>query len=71
MSVTQQYFLDTYRARRLGEVLPPPPGAHDWRTARELHGYWRFRAVVAERPARGRLRETLGRWLHRQARPTC
>lgn len=71
MSVTQQYVLDTCRARQLGEVPPPPPGAHDWRTAREPRGYLRFRAVVAERQAHGRLRATLGRWLHRRPRPTC
>ena len=72
MSITQQYFLDTYRAQRLGEAPPPPPGTHDWRTARELCGYWQFRAVVAERPAHGRrLRRALGRWLHPQARSAC
>ena len=64
MSITQQYFLDTYRAQRLGETPPPPPGTHDWRTARELRGYWQFRAVVAERPAQGRLRRALGRLVH-------
>ncbi|WP_327402227.1 hypothetical protein OG194_20230 [Streptomyces sp. NBC_01288] len=62
MSITQQYVLDTHRAQRLGETPPPPPGTHDWRTARELRGYWQFRAVVAELPAQGRLRRALGRW---------
>ncbi|MCX5236375.1 hypothetical protein OG824_14330 [Streptomyces prunicolor] len=71
MSVTQQYLLDTYRAQRLGEAPPPPPGTHDWQTARELRGYRQFRAVVAERPARGRLRRALGRWLHPRARSAC
>lgn len=61
MSITQQYFLDTYRAQRLGETAPPAPGAHDWRTARELLDYRQFRAVVAERPARGRIRQARGR----------
>lgn len=47
MSITQQHLLDSYRAQRLGETPPPPPGTHDWRTAREPRGYRRFRAVVA------------------------
>ncbi|MEU1043246.1 hypothetical protein [Streptomyces sp. NPDC005907] len=63
MSITQQYLLDTYRARQLGEPLPPAPGAHDRRTARELRDVRRFHAVVAGRPARGRIREAAGRWL--------
>ena len=71
MSITQQYFLDTYRAQRLGEIAPPAPGAHDWRTAREMRDYWQFRAVIAERPAHGRIRQTLGRWLHLHPRSAC
>ncbi|MDH6214569.1 hypothetical protein [Streptomyces pseudovenezuelae] len=63
MSITQQYLLDTYRARRLGEPAPPAPGANDWQVVRELRDHWQFRAVVAGRPARGRIRQTLGRWL--------
>ncbi|MFD8654421.1 hypothetical protein, partial [Streptomyces mirabilis] len=50
MSITQQYFLDTYRARRHGEPAPPAPGAHDWQVARELRDLRRSRAVVAGRP---------------------
>ena len=68
MSITQQHALDTYRARRLGETPPPLPGTHDWRTARELRGYWQFRAVVTGRPAGGRVRRALGR-LGRLGRP--
>ncbi|WP_416960935.1 hypothetical protein [Streptomyces sp. Agncl-13] len=71
MSVTQQYLLDTYRAQRLGETPPPPPGTHDWRTARELRDYRQFRAVITEHPAHGRLRRALGRWLHPRARSAC
>ncbi|WP_405991710.1 hypothetical protein [Streptomyces sp. NBC_00986] len=71
MSITQQYLLDTYRAQRLGETPQPPPGTHDLRTLRELRGYRQFRAVVAERPAHGRLRRALGRLLHPQARSAC
>ncbi|MFJ3898343.1 hypothetical protein [Streptomyces sp. NPDC090083] len=61
MSITQQHALDTYRALHLGQTPPPPPGSHAWRTARELRGHRRFRAVVTGRPARGRVRRALGR----------
>jgi hypothetical protein len=70
MSITQQYLLDTYRARRLGEPAPPAPGADDWQVVRELRDRWQFRAVVAGRPARGRIRQALGRWLRPRARST-
>ncbi|MFE5140930.1 hypothetical protein ACFRDV_25180 [Streptomyces fagopyri] len=63
MSVTQQYLLDTHRARQHGEPVPPAPGRNDWRVARELRDHRRLRAVLAGRPARGRTREALGRWL--------
>ncbi|MER6527813.1 hypothetical protein [Streptomyces sp. NPDC001508] len=63
MSVTQQYFLDIHRARQHGEPAPPAPGTGDVRLVRELRDLRRFRAVVAGRPARGRLRHALGRWL--------
>ncbi|MFC9848037.1 hypothetical protein ACFWFF_24225 [Streptomyces sp. NPDC060223] len=64
MSVTQQYLLDTYRARQHGDAAPPAPGMHDWQAVRELRDHRRFRAVLAGRPAHGRMREALGRWLH-------
>ncbi|MFD8736382.1 hypothetical protein ACFV06_15925 [Streptomyces sp. NPDC059618] len=64
MSITQQYLLDSYRASQHGEAAPPAPGSHDWETARELRDHRRFRAVLAGRPARGRLRGALSRWLH-------
>ncbi|MGC9542362.1 hypothetical protein [Streptomyces sp. UG1] len=70
MSITQQHLLDTYRAVRLGEVAPPPPGTHDWQVVREWRDHHRFRAVVAGRPARGRIRQALGRWLHVRPRST-
>ncbi|MFJ8005475.1 hypothetical protein [Streptomyces fagopyri] len=63
MSVTQQYLLDTHRARQHGEPVPPAPGRNDWRVVRELRDHRRLRAVLAGRPARGRAREALGRWL--------
>lgn len=68
MSVTQQYLLDTHRARQHGEPGPPAPGRNDWRVARELRDHRRFRAVLAGRPARGRTREALGRWLRGRPR---
>ncbi|MCX4610798.1 hypothetical protein OHB25_30050 [Streptomyces mirabilis] len=72
MSITQQYFLDTYRARRHGEPAPPAPGAHDWQVARELRDLRRSRAVVAGRPAHGRIRQALGRRLRgRRPHPGC
>ncbi|OIJ89806.1 hypothetical protein [Streptomyces colonosanans] len=72
MTVTEQYLLDTYRARRLGEPAPPAPGTHDWQLVRELRDYRRFRAVLAGRPARGRLRAALSRLLPgRRPHPTC
>jgi len=64
MSITQQYLLDTYRARQHGEPAPPAPGSHDWQAVRELRDHRRFRAVLAGRPAHGRIREALRRWLH-------
>ncbi|MFF8728818.1 hypothetical protein ACF073_20295 [Streptomyces sp. NPDC015171] len=67
MSITQQYLLDSHRARALGEPVPPAPGRHDVRVLRELRDHRRFSAVVAERPARGRVRYALRRWLSPRA----
>ncbi|MFD5796027.1 hypothetical protein ACFWIO_21290 [Streptomyces diastatochromogenes] len=67
MSITQQYLLDTYRARLHGEPDPPAPGRHDRDLMRELSDYRRFRAVLAERSAHGRLRQALTRWLRPRA----
>jgi hypothetical protein len=69
MSITQQYALDAYHARQHGEPPVPAPGAHDWQVMRELRDYQQFRAVLASRPARGRLRRALARRL--RPRPTC
>ncbi len=64
MSITQQYLLDTYRARQHGDPTPPAPGAHDWQVMRELRDHRRFRAAaLTGRPARGRLRAALTRLL--------
>ncbi|MGW2776695.1 hypothetical protein ACWC4C_30060 [Streptomyces olivaceoviridis] len=68
MSITQQYLLDSYRARLHGEPGPPAPGRRDLGLAREIRDHWRFRAVVAGRPAHGRLRRDLGRRLRALAR---
>ncbi|MCX4558885.1 hypothetical protein OHU07_16810 [Streptomyces phaeochromogenes] len=54
MSITQQYLLDTYRARQHGDPTPPAPGTHDWQAMRELADHRRFRAALTGRPARGR-----------------
>ncbi|MFJ9117328.1 hypothetical protein ACIRJO_17420 [Streptomyces sp. NPDC102394] len=71
MSITQQYFLDAYRAGQAGEPAPPAPGANDWQVVREWRDQREFRAVVAGRPAHGPIRLALGRWLHRRRRSTC
>ncbi|MFF0161936.1 hypothetical protein ACFYRY_31010 [Streptomyces sp. NPDC005263] len=71
MGITQQYLLDTYRAERLGEPAPPAPGTHDWQVVRELRDRRAFRAVLAERPARGRIRLAVRRWLPSRSRSTC
>ncbi|MFE6892236.1 hypothetical protein [Streptomyces sp. NPDC057694] len=63
MTVTQQYALDVYRAARRGEAAPPAPHLNDAAAIRELRDYRRFRAVLAERPARGRIRAALARRL--------
>jgi len=56
MSITQQYLLDTYRARQHGDPTPPALGTHDWQVMRELADHRRFRAALTGRPARGRAR---------------
>jgi hypothetical protein len=67
MSITQQHLLDSYRARLHGEPEPPAPGRHDLDLVREVRDYRRFRAVITERPAHGRLRRTLARLLRPRA----
>ncbi|MDT0392759.1 hypothetical protein [Streptomyces sp. DSM 41921] len=65
MSITQQYLLDTHRARSLGAAAPPAPGTHDWRLLRAWREERRFRAVLAGRPVRHGLRAALVRWRRR------
>lgn len=47
MDAFQQHLLDTYRAARLSEPAPPPPGRHDRSVLRGL--YRRFRPVRRSR----------------------
>ncbi|MGC5565202.1 hypothetical protein ACPYPG_20520 [Streptomyces sp. FR-108] len=56
MSITQQYLLDTYRARQHGDPTAPALGAHDWQVMRELPDHRRFRTVLTGRPVRERAR---------------
>ncbi|MFH8657153.1 hypothetical protein [Streptomyces afghaniensis] len=72
MSITQQYLLDTYRARQHHEAAPPAPGTHDWQVVREWRDERQFRAVLGGRPARRRtlIRHALGRWLPSRRRAT-
>ncbi|MER5830031.1 hypothetical protein ABT116_04225 [Streptomyces sp. NPDC002130] len=65
MSITQQYLLDTHRARSLGEPAPPAPGTHDWQVVREWRDERHFRAVLAGQPVRRRFRDALSRWRRR------
>jgi hypothetical protein len=71
MSITQQYALDAHRARQHGEPVPPAPGTHDWQLIRELRDRHQYRAVLAGRPAQGRIRQVLRRLLQPRPRPTC
>ncbi|MFI7401874.1 hypothetical protein ACIBW9_15620 [Streptomyces sp. NPDC049541] len=71
MSITQQYLLDTYRARKLGEPAPPAPRAEDRRVVRGVRARRQFRTVLAGRAAHGRTRQALGRWLPPRPRSTC
>ncbi|ARI53848.1 MULTISPECIES: hypothetical protein [Streptomyces] len=53
MDAIQQHMLDTYRAARLGEPAPPPPGRHDRRTLRDLYRHWLTHPPTQDRPVRG------------------
>ncbi|MEV0527193.1 hypothetical protein AB0I66_27555 [Streptomyces sp. NPDC050439] len=70
MSITQQYLLDSYRAVQHDERTPPAPGRQDWQVLREIRDYGRFRAVVEERPAHGRLRAAVARLIRGSAART-
>ncbi|MFI0238117.1 hypothetical protein [Streptomyces sp. NPDC016845] len=61
MTVNHQYALDVYRAAQRGEPAGPAPGPHDRAALRELRDHRRFEAVLAGRPARGRIRAALTR----------
>ncbi|MFF2225814.1 hypothetical protein ACFVV7_21155 [Streptomyces globisporus] len=40
MDAIQQHMLDAYRAARLSEPAPPPPGRHDRAVLRDLYRHW-------------------------------
>ncbi|MFJ2406091.1 hypothetical protein ACIOUE_32840 [Streptomyces xanthochromogenes] len=74
MDAMQQHMIDSYRAARLGEPAPPVPGTHDAATVRAVRDYRRFEAVLAGRPATGRLRAALAHLTaprHRRRPPAC
>ncbi|MFD3973346.1 hypothetical protein [Streptomyces cyaneofuscatus] len=52
MDAIQQHMLDTYRAARLGEAAPPPPGRHDRRTLRDLYDHWLTHPPTPNQPVR-------------------
>ncbi|MEU5161952.1 hypothetical protein AB0G74_20435 [Streptomyces sp. NPDC020875] len=52
MNALHQHTLDSYRASRHGAPIPPRPGDHDWRAARELTS----QALLVRRAARVRRR---------------
>ncbi|MFI1014126.1 hypothetical protein [Streptomyces sp. NPDC020965] len=55
MNAMHQYMLDTYRATRRGDRLPPQPGLNDWQVLRELgEGFASTSPSAAARPARSR-----------------
>ncbi|MEU0098922.1 hypothetical protein [Streptomyces sp. NPDC006267] len=53
MDAIQQHMLDTYRAARLSEPAPPPPGRHDRSALRGLYRHW-FAHPPAGRPGTAR-----------------
>ncbi|MFF2951671.1 hypothetical protein ACFVVU_10085 [Kitasatospora sp. NPDC057965] len=68
MNALQQHLLDSHRAARHAEPAPPVPGARDIEVLRAVRDHRRFRAVLAGRPATGRLRAALRRALGRDPR---
>ncbi|MFE2107282.1 hypothetical protein ACFXAF_15605 [Kitasatospora sp. NPDC059463] len=61
MNALHQHLLDSYRAARHAEPAPPLPGTHDLAALRSARDHRRFEAVLAGRPATGRLRLALRR----------
>ncbi|MET7858883.1 hypothetical protein ABZS81_17020 [Streptomyces sp. NPDC005318] len=59
MDAIQQHMIDSCRAARHGEPLPPLPGQHDRAVIREVRDRRRFEAVMAGRPAGRRRRAAL------------
>ncbi|MFK0221546.1 hypothetical protein ACIQWN_25565 [Streptomyces vinaceus] len=52
MTAIEQYLIDTWRASRLGEPMPPPPGRDDVAVLRSARTYAQFQAVLDGREAR-------------------
>ncbi|MFG2752879.1 hypothetical protein [Streptomyces xanthophaeus] len=65
MSAIEQYLIDTYRASKHGDPMPPPPGRDDLAVLREARNYEQLRAVLDGRPARHPWRAALHRLLTR------
>ncbi|MFD8912905.1 hypothetical protein [Streptomyces sp. NPDC059575] len=68
MNLTQQHLFDTYRARSHAAPEPPAPGSGYLALLRGARDRRRFRAVLAGRPARGRLRAASAGWWGRRSR---
>ncbi|MFE3376523.1 hypothetical protein [Streptomyces anulatus] len=54
MDAIQQHMLDTYRAARLAEPAPPPPGRHDRSVLRDLYRHWLTHPPTRRPGKRGR-----------------
>ncbi|WP_316528277.1 hypothetical protein [Kitasatospora brasiliensis] len=59
MNALHQHLFDSYRAAQRAEPAPPAPGTHDLAVLRAARDHRRFEAVLAGRPATGRLRFAL------------
>ncbi|MFE4515147.1 hypothetical protein ACFRMQ_13285 [Kitasatospora sp. NPDC056783] len=66
MNALQQHLFDSYRAAQRDEPAPPAPGTHDVAVLRAARDHRRFEAVLAGRPAIGRLRFALRLALRRR-----
>lgn len=66
MDAIQQHMIDSYRAARHGEPLPPLPGWHDRAVIRAVRDRRRFDAVTAGRPAGRRWRAALRERFNRE-----
>ncbi|MFF0434680.1 hypothetical protein ACFYU9_20900 [Streptomyces sp. NPDC004327] len=69
MNALHQYLFDAYRSAQHETPAPPVPGSQDLAVLRAARDHRRFEAVLAGRPARGRLRLALRAALRRHPRP--